>query len=279
MDSDPVPPHKRPNKGSHRPPHGIKSHPKADPVNPLKSRLRSITRLLSHKSSTMPADKLLALQREEASIRAEIASIESKEKRSRMIAKYHRVRFFERRKAERRLKQAQRNLGRCESEAEEGGGGGESGQNIAAFQEEVRCCRVDLNYTLYYPLTKRYMSLFTKSENGEERVTRDKDMWSIVQDAMTQNKLEELRDGRWKPWEDEEEIKADNKRKTISTMRRTSAKNSVAIHEQLRQRGSQSKPRLDQINKGDKGAANVGMSNTYGEESGDDDGMNFFENG
>ena len=183
---------------SHRMPQKFsrtKSRPKANPINPMKSRLRSLTRLLSHKSATMPADQMLSLQREEQLLRSQIQYVEAKEKRSRMITKYHKVRFFERRKAERRLKQAKQNHEKSqEHDIVEG-----IEQDTSSRKTEVELCEVDLNYTLYFPLETRYESLYVKGETGEELVVRNKDMWSAVQEAMATNKLELLRDGRWLP--------------------------------------------------------------------------------
>ena len=172
-------------------PHKGKSYQKANPVNPLKNRLRSVTRVLAHKSSSMPADQMLSLQREEAALRGEIGSIEQREHKSRMIAKYHKVRFFERRKAERRLKQAERRLDKQKSQE------GEDDDTSSKIADEIKSCKIDLDYTLYYPLETRYVSLYAKEGSDEEVVQRENNMWQVVKQAAEENKLEQLRDGHW----------------------------------------------------------------------------------
>lgn len=60
----------------------------------IKKRARAIERLLARENTKMPADKLNELKRELAAHKQRIAEAEAKKHRSKMIGKYHMVRFF-----------------------------------------------------------------------------------------------------------------------------------------------------------------------------------------
>ena len=72
-------------------------------INPLKKRRRDLQRLLSRSAETLPADIRVNHERELAACEAEIEAAKNAAERSRMIKKYHMVRFFERKKATRLL--------------------------------------------------------------------------------------------------------------------------------------------------------------------------------
>lgn len=67
----------------------------------------------------------------------------------------------------------------------------------------IHNAEVDLNYTLYYPLLKAYVSLYPKQqkEAGDTPMPPDgpkgdTDMWKIVEKAMEEHTLEELRESK-----------------------------------------------------------------------------------
>jgi hypothetical protein len=118
-----------------------------------------------------------------------------------MIGKYHKIRFFDRQKATRRLKKAKKEL-----RAYEGGDEAERTRLGKAVDE----AETELNYAQFYPLEKAYVPLFPtknkkKNEEGEgkegsgvqdiERVG-DPKMWNIVQKCMKEGTLDDLREGR-----------------------------------------------------------------------------------
>ena len=70
-----------------------KSKGRADSVNALKKRVRTIERRFKN-GSTLPPDVMAELQRELAANKAMIVESTWKKKRSEMISKYHMVRFF-----------------------------------------------------------------------------------------------------------------------------------------------------------------------------------------
>ncbi|CAO3652521.1 unnamed protein product [Mucor hiemalis] len=70
--------------------------------------------------------------------------------------KYHAVKHFERKKAERKLKQAAKSLN---SETDE--------SKKEALQEKVNNCQINLYYVQHFPKTVHYVSLYPK-ENGND---------------------------------------------------------------------------------------------------------------
>lgn len=70
----------------------------------------------------------------------------------------------------------------------------------------IHNAEVDLNYTLYYPLLKTYVSLYPKGqkEDGKSGDTTpptdgpkgNVDMWKTVEKAMEEQTLEQLRESR-----------------------------------------------------------------------------------
>lgn len=66
----------------------------AESLTAIKKRARALERLLSLDQTKVPADKLNELQRELAAQKRRIAEATAKKQRSKMIGKYHMVRFF-----------------------------------------------------------------------------------------------------------------------------------------------------------------------------------------
>lgn len=156
-------------------------------LNPLKSRLRSLTRsLTSTYAEKLPANVRVTQERELAALRSEIQRLEGQKLRKKMIERYHMVRFFERRKAERALKKAERKLRdmrKNDAPIDE----------TKVVEEEIWRREVDVNYTIYSPLAWKYCSLYPPKsgqddheENGNEEAIQtrgDSTMWKRVEEA------------------------------------------------------------------------------------------------
>lgn len=219
-----VHPHKKHKSHSHADP-STTTTPTNTAINPLKRRLRSLRRLLSS-SSNLPATIRIEHEREVQSLQTDLKEAEDaaqrkeeERRRSKMIGRYHRVRFFERRKAERRLKGLEKMVG-SDGDAVEGSRG---------RRRKMHDARVDLQYTLCYPLDEAYISLFAgeaksklvsadgssqspEADSGASEddahehmttvtsATEKPKMWYLVEEAMEQGQaaLDALRDGRWK---------------------------------------------------------------------------------
>ncbi|KAJ6446404.1 rRNA-processing protein EFG1 [Purpureocillium lavendulum] len=123
-----------------------------------KKRVRNIQRLLQRKDD-LPANVRNDLERELAALRTDVADRAFQKKRSAMIAKYHMVRFFERKKASRLVKQLKRQL-----EADP------RSDDIVSLKQQLHVAEVDEAYTLYHPHAETYISLYgsAKPSDGDE---------------------------------------------------------------------------------------------------------------
>jgi hypothetical protein len=82
----------------------------------------------------------------------------------------------------------------------------------ARLEAKIQNCRINLNYTIYYPLTEKYLSIYPKSngkpeaaESGSDaesskKETKTKDakppLWAVVAKCMEDNTLDLLREGK-----------------------------------------------------------------------------------
>ncbi|CZT03639.1 related to rRNA-processing protein efg1 [Rhynchosporium agropyri] len=161
----------------------------ASSVNAIKKRIRDVSRRLE-RSENAPADKKLEDERALIAYQQELADAEAEKIRQKMIKKYHMVRFFERRKAERQLKRLRKRLLETKSTEE-----------VETLKAEMHIVEVDLNYTQYHPLSEAYISLYpnVSSAGGEEEETRGDTgkskppIWAEVEQAMEDGTLRKLR--------------------------------------------------------------------------------------
>lgn len=179
-----------------------KSYKKAHPVNHLKSQIRSIKRLLE-RDDKLPATVRVEKERELQTAQRELEASQRAKEKSDMIGRYHKVRFFDKKNAMKRLKRARKELELCEE--------GEN-ETQAALEEKVRTAEVDVNYAQYFPLDEHYVSLFPrkpvgvedkteeKTNEGVERLGKgDEEVRRRIEECMLAGTLEDLRNGRLKP--------------------------------------------------------------------------------
>ncbi|KAH9839666.1 rRNA-processing protein Efg1 [Teratosphaeria destructans] len=180
---------------------GSKSFKKAHTVNDLKSTIRSLRRLLEH-NEDLPADIRIEKERALQSAQHELEREQSAKERSDMIARFHKIRFFDRRKAERNLKKANKLLSACEDDAV-----------VEDLKQRAKDAEVDVNYAMYYPLDKAYVSLYPskrkkegetddaaaeedEAQKGEVGRKGDQGMWKTVRQCMADGTLDDLRNGK-----------------------------------------------------------------------------------
>lgn len=185
---------------------GKKSFKKAHTVNELKSQVRSLSRLLEH-NDDLPPKVRIEKERALQTAQHELDEEQRAKKRSEMIGKYHKIRFFERQKATKRLKRAKKELKECETEQED--------EKRAMLQRKIEEAEVDVNYAIYYPLDVAYQPLFPSkkkpSRDGEQEGSEepedgdakseperqgDPEMWEKIRQCMADNTLDALRWGR-----------------------------------------------------------------------------------
>jgi len=182
---------------------GNKSFKKAHTVNDIKSQIRSLKRLLEH-NEELPANIRVEKERALQSAQHELAETQKSKQRSDMIARYHKIRFFDRQKATKRLKRAKKEVAECVQGSKE---------RRAELQRKVEDAEVDVNYAQYYPLDVRYVALFPSKRKEDEaegegaedgakgsavaEVERkgDSGMWLKVKACMADGTLDAMRNG------------------------------------------------------------------------------------
>ncbi|KAG6035703.1 hypothetical protein E4U19_004401 [Claviceps sp. Clav32 group G5] len=184
---------------------------KEDRASFAKKRIRTIARLLQ-RNTDLPAHVQNDLQRELATLKATVADKSIHKRRSAMISKYHMVRFFERKKASRLVKQLKRKIEQSPKS-----------DDVEDLKRQLHIAEVDEAYTIYHPHLEPYRSLYGNvkadskgnqdgedSEEAEEEAKNDApiakkalnaerpSMWSVVEKTMEQGleALQQLRERR-----------------------------------------------------------------------------------
>lgn len=116
----------------------------------MRKHIRDTLRLL--KRPNLPADIRREQERKLAALQMQATESSKAEKERQMVRTYRMVRFFERKKAERHVKQAQ----------------------ASGSSEQLEAALMDLHYVLNYPKDRKYISLFPTTETTDERVLEER---------------------------------------------------------------------------------------------------------
>ncbi|KAH7883326.1 hypothetical protein F5I97DRAFT_1816059 [Phlebopus sp. FC_14] len=138
---------KKPKHYAHNERHATHGHEDALPgVQKLKSSLRQAKRLLAKEN--LAANVRVETERRLKALEADLSRAEDARKERTLAVRYHKVKFFERQKVLRRITQTKRKLSTASNTQKE--------ELELALADQ----RVDLNYIVHYPKTKKYISLF-----------------------------------------------------------------------------------------------------------------------
>ncbi|BCS29167.1 Efg1 domain-containing protein [Aspergillus puulaauensis] len=148
-------------------------------VNDLKRRIRDVKRLLA--KTDLPADKRIIQERALSGYEKELADEERRRERSRMIKKYHFVRFLDRKTATKEVNKLTRKRDELAKPTDESIDEGTRKKKLEKLDARLHIARVNLNYTIYYPLTEKYISIYaekkkSKGEKGGQDEDGDQDM-------------------------------------------------------------------------------------------------------
>lgn len=110
--------------------------------NKIKKRIRDIERLLAKKRDTLPDTVIIEKERSLQALKYELDQAQLKQKVKKNSKKYHMVRFFERKKAMRRYKNALKN----------------------DDEEETLQRKIDLCYVVNFPKSEKYIALYPNEE-------------------------------------------------------------------------------------------------------------------
>ncbi|KAI2626597.1 hypothetical protein GGR54DRAFT_591627 [Hypoxylon sp. NC1633] len=133
---------------------GKKNRTKPNNLNWIKKRVRTIERRF-HTGQNLPSNVQHDLMRELAHHQQKIDEAADAKKRKSMIGKYHMVRFFERKKADRLAKQIESQLETATD-----------AQEIKKLKADLHKAEVDSIYAKYFPFRERYISLYPVSSLG-----------------------------------------------------------------------------------------------------------------
>ncbi|KAH0607008.1 uncharacterized protein H6S33_002996 [Morchella sextelata] len=155
-------PHKRRKPGTHGHTTKLTTPTTASTsTSTLKKKIRDLTRFLA-KKTTLPADVRLDSERALDAFKHELAAAQDSAREGRMVEKYRMVRFFERKKASRKLAQLVRRR-RDSAESDE------------ALEKAIHEAEVEVNYTVYYPRGEKYISLF-RDPAGDPKVVEKREV-------------------------------------------------------------------------------------------------------
>ena len=129
----------------------------------IKKKIRDIERLL--RKDTLGADIRLENERALKALRVELEEAQSRLKERKTAKKYHMVRFFEKKKALRKLKQATKEVKRLEEEGDK--------KAIKKARRVLKHAQIDTAYVLLFPKSQKYLSLYPNDHetNNEANLT------------------------------------------------------------------------------------------------------------
>ncbi|CAG8133210.1 unnamed protein product [Penicillium salamii] len=165
-------------------------------INDLKKRIRDVKRLLNKQD--LSADARILQERALEGYENDLKDETKRREKSQLISKYHFVRFLDRKAANKELARLTRRQKAEDLDPKE----------KAQLEAKISDCQVNINYTIYYPLTEKYLSIYPKSngkpeakeaepsKRGPEAAQPKPALWPIVAKCMEEKTLDLLREGK-----------------------------------------------------------------------------------
>lgn len=174
-------------------------------LNETKKRARNIERQLRG-AKKLPADKRNDLERELAHLKRKVVDTEEGKRTKKIISKYHMIRFYEKQKADRLVKQLKKQIASTEDE-----------EQLEKLKHHLHIAETDSLYANYFPLREKYVSLYSAvlkdtsdAQSAEEAKAEAKssnlaarslnserpEFWSVIEKAAAEGQpaLQALRD-------------------------------------------------------------------------------------
>ncbi|KAJ5609798.1 rRNA-processing protein efg1 [Penicillium herquei] len=258
-------------------------------VNELKRRIRDVKRLLN--KAKLPADARVVQERALAGYEQDLVDETARRDRSQMIKKYHFVRFLDRKTANRNLNSLLRR------EKEEG----LDSKQKSCLQQKIHDARVNLNYTIYYPLTEKYLSLYPKSQEQEsteagaesgsaagtkkprhQETASRPPLWSVVEKCTAEGTLSLLREGKMNIGHDgqplpEAQKPAQPKKETKKPKKEEPQEEKLTTRRERRANKDVPNGKRDKQNRKDYGKERDRLQDVAIDPTGDDSDGGFFE--
>lgn len=127
-------------------------------TNKIKKRIRDLERLLARKRDTLPDTILIEKERSLDALRHELDQAHLKQKVKKNATKYHMVRFFERKKALRRYKQALKKND----------------------EDDLLQRKIDLCYVVNFPKGEKYVALYPSNEGDSSKTNERRESFRTV---------------------------------------------------------------------------------------------------
>lgn len=174
----------------------------------IKKKIRDISRLLS--KDNLSADVKIANERALKTLKLELEKVQTDQKTKKLVQRYHKVRFFEKKKSIRFYKKSEKIIKDIETEISNTTDETEIKELKKKLKKEKRIfehCKVDLAYVLNFPRNEKYISLYAKTEIPENLPKKAKDgikktnlkresLKKMFSDQLQKNELEvSLEDG------------------------------------------------------------------------------------
>lgn len=130
----------------------------------IKKKMRDIQRLLTR--PTLPADVRVNNERTLKALEVQLNNVVHKSKEKKNAKKYHMVRFFERKKAIRLLKQAKKSLEEAESN--------EDKKAAKKARILLKHKEIDVAYCILFPKSEKYISLYPNPKDEDQSTLTEK---------------------------------------------------------------------------------------------------------
>lgn len=138
----------------------------------IRKKMRDISRLL--KRDNLAADIRIANERALKTLQLELNKVGEDQKEKKLAIKYHKVRFFEKKKAKRFYLQNKKKVESLESKLKDENINEEESKNLKKELKKLKRvlehCSVDLAYVLNFPKNEKYISLYVNNNES----TKDK---------------------------------------------------------------------------------------------------------
>lgn len=143
-------------------------------TNKIKRRIRDVERLLKRKRSVLPHTVIRDKERVLESLRVELAGAQTRELERKNAARYHMVRFFERKKALRRYK-------RCKTEDDQ--------SPSEDTKRKLLEASIDLCYVVNFPKTEKYLALYPEADSDSSTNERRATYRDLVAEHLKKDTL------------------------------------------------------------------------------------------
>lgn len=128
----------------------------------INKKIRDIERLLAKRRDKLPANVIVENERALAALKVEKRNAENSLKLKKNAKKYHMVRFFERKKALRKYKQAKKEHDKLISD-------GAEKKEIKKAKKVLTHCEIDLAYVVNFPKSEKYIALYPTNSSENEK--------------------------------------------------------------------------------------------------------------